>query len=190
MEKPHSHRFIIINQDGVTIIAPRAEMGQGVHTVLASMVAEELDVALADVNVIHGPASAAYFNEVLLEEQVPFAQTDTSSLAEGMRNFTHIPAKLLGMQVTGGSSSVPDAFEKMRVAGAAAREVLLKAAAQRLSVSVDQLTTDNGKVVAPNGDVLSYSELAQDAAEIEPSAEPVLKPQSEWKILGKSTSKN
>jgi len=47
--------FILINADGVTIITPRAEMGQGVQTTLAALVAEELDVAWEDINVMHGP---------------------------------------------------------------------------------------------------------------------------------------
>jgi len=178
--------YVLINQDGVSIIAPRAEMGQGVHTTLAAMVAEELDVNLADVKVMHGPASAAYFNEVLLEEQIPFLPTDTSSLAEGLRSFTHVPAKLLGLQITGGSSTVPDGFEKMRIAGAAAREVLMKAASQKLGIHIDQLRTENGHVISPTGNPIPYSDLALATAGIEPSAEPKLKPKSEWKILGKS----
>ena len=178
--------YVLVNQDGISIIAPRAEMGQGVHTTLAALVAEELDVTLDQVNVIHGPASKAYFNEAVLEEAVPFAQTDTSSMAERVRHFTKVPAKFLGMQITGGSSSIPDGFEKMRVAGAAARETLVKAAAQKLGVAEDTLRTEKGAVISADGQTISYLELAVDAAGIEPPAEPKLKPQSEWKLLGKS----
>ena len=53
---------VMIDASGVTIVTPRAEMGQGVHTTLAAMVAEEMDLDLGTVRVIHGPASAAYFN--------------------------------------------------------------------------------------------------------------------------------
>jgi len=178
--------YVLINQDGITVIAPRAEMGQGVHTTLAAMVAEELNVSLDQVTIIHGPASKAYYNEAVLEEAVPFAQTDTSSMAENMRSLTKVPAKFFAMQVTGGSSSVPDAYMKMRLAGAAARETLVIAAARKLGVAESELTTNQGYVVNNDGTKLSYIELAVAAAEIEPPAEPTLKPQSEWKILGKS----
>ncbi len=178
--------YVFINQEGITIIAPRAEMGQGVHTTLAALVAEELDVSLEQVTVIHGPASKAYFNEVLLEEAVPFAQTDTSSMAKRMRRLTKIPAKFLALQVTGGSSSVPDGFTKMRLAGAAARETLVKAAAQQLGVPESDLHTEQGFVVAADGEKISYVDLAVTAATIEPPTEPRLKPKSEWKLLGKS----
>jgi len=178
--------YLRIHRTGITIVAPRAEMGQGVHTTLAALVAEELDVALEDVQVEHGPASKAYFNQVAFEEGVPFAVTDEGALAEGVRNFTHVPAKLLGMQITGGSSSIPDAFVKMRKAGAAARMVLLAAAAKKLNVAQNTLTTSNGQVVAADGTRIPYTELAELAAEIEPPGDPELKERADWKLLGRS----
>lgn len=178
--------YVRIDDKGVTIIVPRAEMGQGVHTTLAALVAEELDVELGAVRVDHGPASRAYHNRVLLEEAVGMAATDTSAHAERMRKLTHIPAKFLGMQATGGSTSTVDAFERMRKAGAGAREVLVAAAAAELGVDPSGLTTDNGAVVAPDGQRLSYASLAERAATIRPPADPALRPRSEWRLLGKS----
>ena len=124
--------FVMIDAKGVTIVAPRAEMGQGVHTTLAALVAEEMDLDLSAVTVIHGPASAAYFNAGVLEEGAPFMPTDESWLAQNVRSAMHVPGKFLGFQITGGSSSVIDAFDKMRLAGAAARAALVQAAASRL----------------------------------------------------------
>ena len=178
--------YVRIDANGITIIAPRAEMGQGVHTTLAALVAEELDLRLDDVAVEHGPASSAYFNAALLEEGVPFAPTDDSWKAETMREFTHVPAKFLGMQITGGSSSVPDAFFKMRNAGAAARDVLVRSAAERLGVDPGELRTRNGAVVAPDGTELPYTELAVAAAGLRLPNEPSPKPRSQWKLLGRS----
>ena len=178
--------YVLIDQNGISIVAPRAEMGQGIHTTLAAMVAEELDVTLEQVNVLHGPASKAYFNAVFMEDGLPFASLDESGLAEGARSFTEIPAKLIGMQLTGGSTSTYDHYDKMRTAGAAARESLLQAAANKTGIDVGSLSTSNGKVITPEGKELTYNELASAAAEIEPSAEPALKPRSEWKLLGKS----
>jgi isoquinoline 1-oxidoreductase beta subunit len=178
--------YVRIDQQGITIITPRAEMGQGIHTTLAALVAEELDVDLDAINVEHGPASSAYFNSAMLEEGVPFKPTDHSRMAENMREFMRVPAKFLGLQMTGGSTSVPDGYVKMRTAGAAARQVLLQAAAARLDVDVATLSTRSGAVVSADGALLPYTELAIAAAEIEPPDDPQLKPKSEWRLLGKS----
>ena len=177
--------YVKINQDGVTIITPRAEMGQGVHTTLAALVAEELDIALEDVNVEHGPASKAYFNQKGFEEASGFRATDVSAMAEFAREATHVISKFMGNQLTGGSSSIPDGFTKMRKAGAAARTVLVKAASKELDVPVRDLKTDNGAVVGPDGTRIAYTALAERAAKITPPSDPDLKPRSEWKILGK-----
>ena len=178
--------YVKIDQEGVTIITPRGEMGQGVQTTLAAMVAEELDIAWEDVRIEHGPPSKAYFNAALLEEMAGYASTDTSEKAAKARNFTKIPAKILAMQVTGGSTSIVDAYQKTRLAGAAARAALLKAAAKRLKVDVATLRTVDGHVVSQKGARISYGDLAQDAATVKLPKRPELKPSSDWKLLGKS----
>ena len=178
--------YVLIDQSGITVITPRAEMGQGVHTTLAAMVAEELDVALEDINIDHGPASRAYFNGAVLEEGAPFAPDDQSTLANTMRDFMHVPAKFVALQITGGSSTTPDGFYKMRYAGAAARQVLVEAASKKLSVAAKLLKTENGNVIAPDGKSVSYTEVASLAAKLVLPSKPKLKPQSEWKLLGKS----
>ena len=99
--------YVKIDANGITIITPRAEMGQGVHSTLAALVAEELDVELDQINVEHGPASPAYFNGAMLSEGVPFPTTDQGFIARNMRSMMHVPAKFLALQMTGGSSSMP-----------------------------------------------------------------------------------
>lgn len=178
--------YVLIDASGVTVIAPRAEMGQGVHTTLAALVAEETDLDLTQVKVIHGPASAAYYNAAVLGEGIPFAPTDDSWLAETARKAMDIPAKFLGLQITGGSSSIPDAFDKMRLAGAAARAALVEAAARRWNLPAATLATEAGKVIAPDGTTLAYTDLAPDAAGIDLPAEPPLKPRTDWKLLGRT----
>lgn len=178
--------FVLIDQQGVSIIAPRTEMGQGTHTTLAALVAEELEVDLNQVKVLHGPASGAYFNTAMLEEGVPFPATDNSGMANNVREFMDVPAKLLGLQATGGSSSIPDAYVKMRTAGAAARHALLHAAAGRLGIAVEELSAKDGQIVGPNGDKLSYADLAVDASKIELPEQPSLKYPANWQQLGKS----
>ena len=178
--------YVRIDGQGVTLIAPRAEMGQGIHTTLAALVAEELDVAWDSIRVEHGPLGAAYYNRVLVEHNVPFSDLDHSVGAEAMRGAMGVVAKLLPMQVTGGSSNVADLFDRMRVAGAAARFALIAAAAQKLGLSATQLKTDNGNVVAPDGRRLTYMELAPAAAAIDLPTSPQLKRREQWRYLGKS----
>lgn len=178
--------YVVIDAQGVTIIAPRAEMGQGIHTTLAALVAEEMDLDLSQVRVIHGPASSAYYNAAVLAEGVPFAPTDTGWMAQTLRAAMDVPAKFLGFQITGGSSSIPDGFEKMRLAGAAARAALVQAAAVRLGVAPEALRTEGGAVIAADGTRLAYTDLATDAAGIDLPEEPPLKPRSEWRLLGKT----
>ncbi len=176
--------YIRIDRAGVTIITPRADSGQGVYSVLAALVAEELDVAWQDIKVDHGPPSNAYYNGVVMAEGMPFAATDMGMLAKGARGMSDVIGKFLGLQVTGGSSSVPDAFVKMRSAGAAARQVLLMAASQNSGVPVTDLRTKDGAVLLPDGTSLSYIELAPLAATIEPPKDVALKDVSDWRYLG------
>ena len=178
--------YVRIDAQGVTIITPRAEMGQGIHTTLAALVAEELDVAWDAIRVEHGAPGAAYYNRALLQEGVPFAALDHGRVAEGMRGTMGVLAKFMGIQGTGGSSSVPDAFDKMRTAGAAARFALVAAAAGRLGVPASTLKTDNGFVVSADGQRLPYTALAADAASIALPDDPPLKPRDQWRYLGQA----
>jgi len=127
--------YILIDQGGISIIAPRAEMGQGVHTTLAALVAEELDAEWDSIRVLHGPPAAAYYNAALAHGALPVADY---AMADWQRRVTEglgAATRLLGLQVTGGSTSTVDAFDRMRQAGAGAREALKAVAADRLGVA-------------------------------------------------------
>lgn len=179
--------YLIIDQRGVTIITPRAEMGQGVHSSLAALVAEELDIRWEDVRAEHGPVSALYYNRAVIAGSAPFAAFDDSLAARSTREVLGIASKFLGIQITGGSSSMADGYVKMREAGAAARMVLIEAAARRWGVPASGLKAADGEVLNPaNGLRLTYRELAVEAASIEPPSEPTLKDPSQWRYLGKS----
>jgi isoquinoline 1-oxidoreductase subunit beta len=130
-------------------------------------------------------AQVTYYNGKVLAEGLPFAATDNGLLARDARILGDVVAKFLRLQVTGGSSTVSDAYEKMRVAGAVAREVLLLAAAKQTGIAKADLRTNNGAVVTPDGKSLSYVSLAATAADIDPPATVTLKPESEWRYLGK-----
>src|SRR5205823_1775403 len=127
--------YVRIDQDGVTIITPRADVGQGAYSVQAALVAEELDLSWIDIKVEPGPPSAAYYNGKVLAEGFPFAATDDGFLARNTRILGDALGKFMSLQITGGSSTVPDGYEKLRVAGATAREVLLLAAARETGIA-------------------------------------------------------
>ena len=120
--------WVKIDDKGVTLIAPHTDLGQGVRSAQAMLIAEELDLEWGQFSVDPGPPSAAYYNTALAAEQVPFMSTDTSAPAEAMRSVMGGLFKVLGLQLTGGSSTVPDSFTKLRRAGAVARETLKLAA--------------------------------------------------------------
>ncbi len=162
--------YVKIASDGrITIIAPRAEMGQGVQTGLAQLVAEELDVPLDAVAVEHGPAAKAYLNWELLPMSLPFAEDDQGTIASSARGLMRTLSHVMGHQVTGGSSSIIDAFDGMRMAGATARAMLIAAAAARTGVNASTIRTSGGHVIA-GAESIPYGALAAEAAKLAPPA--------------------
>ena len=179
--------WLKIAEDGtITVITPRAEMGQGIQTTLAALVAEELDVTLADLTLEHGQPAAAYYNSAMLAEGAFPPHFERGLMAEAQRNLMESMGKVLGLQVTGGSSSIIDAYDRMREAGATARAALKQAAAERWGVSAASLSTEGGRVIDPASDrSASYGELALAAAEVEVDT-PALRPRSDWRVLGRA----
>ncbi len=177
--------YVRINADGITLITPRTDLGQGAYSMQAALIAEELDVDVDQVKVDPGPPHPAYYNTALSEEGAPFRSTDDGFVAESARGMMDVLMKFLGMHVTGGSTSVPDSYRKLRVAGAVARETLKAAAAQKSGVPTDQLQTQSGKVLLPDGSELTYVELAPLAATIAPVRNVVLREPDTWRLIGK-----
>ena len=175
--------YVIVDTSGITVITPRAEMGQGIHTTLATLVTEELDVPLSDVKVEHGPPSDVYSNTVLY----PGSESGPPGLFDRVQQRLGLPADApAANQLTGGQSSIRDAFVKMRKAGAAARTVLIEAAARELGVDPSILRTEDGMVVHPDGRTIPYTRLAAAAAAIDPPQSPQIRPRSQWSQLGTS----
>jgi isoquinoline 1-oxidoreductase beta subunit len=150
--------FLSIAPDGsVTITTPDAEMGQGIFNSLPMLVAEELDVAWEHVRVKLSGADDRYRN----------------------------PRKPI--QSSGDSAAIRGFYWPLRQAGAAAREMLIGAAARRWSVDVDSCETAAGTVLhRPSGRSLGYGELATDARDIEVPKAPCLKPPSRFHLIGHS----
>lgn len=177
--------WVKINADGITLVTPHTDLGQGAATMQAMLIAEELDVDLDQVTTTPGVPAAAYYNTALAGEAVPFRSNDDGFAANTMRSTMGAVMKVLGAQVTGGSTSVPDSFDKLRRAGAVARETLKAAAAEQATVDMAQLTTERGAVVLPDGTRLSYTALAERAAQMDPVTQVELRDPSKWRLIGK-----
>ena len=178
--------YVMIDAEGVTVIAPRADVGQGATSIQAYLVAEELDVDPMTVRTAPGPASPVYWNSVVAGEGMPFAAWDDGWSTRVMRGRgSDVAGKLVGLHLTGGSTTVPDMINRLRVAGAVARETLKAAAAARTGDDVADLTTEAGAVVRPDGTAIPYAELAADVAGIAPVTDVALRDPAEWRHLGK-----
>lgn len=151
--------FIRIDREGVvTLVVHKVEMGQGTFTAIPMLIAEELEVDLSSVKLAQAPA-------------------DNSLYAD----------PLLGGQITGGSTSIRGAWEPLRRAGAAARMMLIEAAAKEWDVDADSCVARNGAVEHPETKRrLHYGQLVDAAAKLSPPTIVALKEPSEFKLIGKS----
>jgi len=177
--------YVMIDAKGVTLITPRTDSGQGTSSVQAHLLAEELDVDPHQVRLDPGRPSEAYYNTKVLEDSFPIPATNDSEVPRALRGSTEILARLIGLQITGGSSTVPDGFEKLRMAGAVARETLKEAASKQTGIARRELKTRDGAVVLPDGSKIPYAGLASIAATIAPVTDVELRPESEWRYIGK-----
>src|SRR5882672_4241824 len=179
--------WIRLGTDGlVTVQMPRQEMGQGIASTLALIVAEEMDADPARVSFEEAPVDATYANATVLGDGVPFRPDDSSVIARVVRVSQFRMGEALGVQVTGGSTSVRDAWGPMRQAGATARAMLLQAAASRFGVGGDTLSVANGVVEhKPSGKRAGFGELAVDAGREPMPREVALKDSAQFVLLGK-----
>lgn len=183
--------FIKIEQDNkITIYVPHSEMGQGVHTSLPMMAADELDAAWEDIVVEQAPAIDLYANGELVKGFA--AEFGVPSFLAGIINASAVAvAEIVNLQTTGGSSSVRFTGESaMRTSGAAARQMLVDCAAARWSVPSEECSTQLSHVHHnASGRSISYGELAADAALLEPPENVTLKERSQFNIMGKAISR-
>ncbi len=179
--------WVKISPDGkVTVAVPRSEMGQGVLTSLPMLLVEELDAKWEDVAVEQAPVAKIYANTALLINVIPFGVDDDSWMARVARSTVQRMGYALSLQVTGGSSSIRDAWEPLRLAGATARAMLIQAAAQKWKVRADDCVAENGVVTYPaTGHKLSFAELAKDAAALPVPQNVPFKDPAKYKLIGK-----
>jgi isoquinoline 1-oxidoreductase beta subunit len=159
--------WVAVGPDGaVSVVVPRSEMGQGVQTALPMLVAEELDVPLHKVRVLQAPIDKIYANLALMRDNLPFHPDDTGSAKRGAQWMLAKVGRELGIMFTGGSTSVKDAWQPMREAGAVARAMLLKAAAEEWKAKLGECRTQDGFVIHADGRRLDFGALAARAAEV------------------------
>lgn len=151
--------FLRIGTDGtVTVVSKHLEMGQGVYTGLATLVAEELDADWSRVTVEGAPADAKRYSNLFWK-------------AQG----------------TGGSTAIANSYEQMRRAGATARAMLVAAAAKEWKVPASQITVKNGVVShAASGRKAGFGELAEAAAQLPVPANVKLKNPKDFTLIGRS----
>ncbi len=172
----------------VTAIVPHAEMGQGVHTTLAMMLAEELDADWSKVRMMEAPAHTEYANYALAKGYA-LGDADFPAFLIGTLDGVFLSAtKMMSLQLTGGSTSVAaTGMHGMRIAGAAARAMLLEAAADAWQVPMAELAARNGSIYHDaSGRAAPLAEFAAMAAGYSPPAKPKLKTEHEFTLLGTS----
>lgn len=146
----------IAADDSITIVVNKSEMGQGVYTSLPMLVAEELEADWSRISVVPAPVAAVY-------------------------NHTGY-----GMQMTGGSSSIPSSWEQLRRVGASARILLIRAAAIQWGVPESECRAENSQVIhAKSGNKVSYGKLADNAARLPLPDNIKLKSPNDFKLIGK-----
>jgi isoquinoline 1-oxidoreductase beta subunit len=150
--------FIRIDTTGkTTLVMPQVEMGQGIYTAIAMILAEELDADYAQITLEHAPPSdKLYGNPIFI------------------------------IQATGGSTSVRAFWKPLRNAGATARAMLVQAAAEQWQVEPASCTASNGQVMhTASGRKLSYGELCDAAGKLTPPKDVALKDPKDFSVIGK-----
>ena len=149
--------FLIIKPDDtVTVLCKHIEFGQGPFTGMATLVAEELDADWSQMRADHAPSNPVLYKNLLF-----------------------------GVQGTGGSSAIANSYEQMRKVGAAAREMLVAAAAKEWNVPAAEITVENGVIKHPSGKQGRFGAFAEKANQMPVPADPKRKDPSQFKFIGK-----
>ncbi|MDH3847158.1 MAG: molybdopterin-dependent oxidoreductase, partial [Gammaproteobacteria bacterium] len=172
----------------ITAIIPHADMGQGVHTALAMMLADELDADWSTVRFEEAPAHKEFANYSLAREFSAPAADFPAWLIDSVDGLFFRATQMMGLQITGGSLSVRTTGQiAMRVTGAATRAVLLEAAANEWQVPVSELGAGDSMIRhAGSGREASFAHFAPAAAALSLPDKPSLKSPGEFRIMGTS----
>jgi isoquinoline 1-oxidoreductase beta subunit len=172
----------------ITAIIPHADMGQGVHTALAMMLADELDADWSTVRFEEAPAHEEFANYALAREYSAPGLDFPAWLVDSVDGLFFRASQMMGLQITGGSLSVRTTGQvAMRVTGAATRAVLLEAAADEWQVPVSELVARGGRIYhEQSGREATFAHFAPAAAGLPMPDKPSLKSPDAFRIMGTS----
>ncbi len=189
-EDPGEHAlngWVKIGTDNhVTVIMSKSEMGQGIHTTLAMLLADELDADWAQVRTEMSPLRAIYNNIVNVVDGLPFHPDDHGRVQRTAAWFTAKTMRTSGVMITGGSSSVKDLWLPMRQAGASARAMLVAAAADLWKVRADEITVESGILRHSSGRNATFGQMIEPASQLPLMASAPLKTPDKFTIIGTS----
>ncbi|MEP6011590.1 MAG: molybdopterin cofactor-binding domain-containing protein [Parasphingorhabdus sp.] len=171
----------------VTAIVPHAEMGQGAHSVLAQMLADELDADWDKIEILEAPGLPDYAGaDIVRDFLAPTLQVPNILEPTVQGGFLTL-ADMMSIGFTGGSFSIRGAGQRsIRMAGAAARQMLIAAAADKWGVAAEEITTADSLLNhQPSGQSGTYGEFAETAAEQSLPVKPKRKAINEYKLMGK-----
>lgn len=175
----------------VGVVCPKSEMGQGVHSALLMLVAEELDCGWSRVRADPAAVDKLYGNVAGLAEGVPFRPDDDGSIARSMRWVMTTVMREMGFEMTGGSSSVKDLWQPMRQAAATMRATLVNAVAAFWQVPAGEVRIADGVLSHASGKQMTMGDVVrQFGATLRPATSFTLKPASEYKLIGQPLPRN
>lgn len=175
----------------ITAIVPHTDMGQGALSTLAQMLADEMDADWAQMDVMSAPANGEYVSSEMARLFVAPKLDVGAWLEPTVDGVFQQLAGAMELYLTGGSFSVRSTGQRgMRVAGAAAREMLISAAAQSWGVPAGEITTEKSRLYhKASNQSADYAEFAVAAGEQSLPAKPTLKTVDEFKLMGTSAQR-
>ncbi len=179
--------WVKVAADGViTTVTGKSEMGQGTHTALMMLVADEMDAAWSQMRAEAGSVDKLYGNVAGLAEGIPFRPDDDGVLPRTMRWVMTAVMREMGLMMTGGSASIRDLWLPLRQAAAVTRATLVQAAATAWSVPATGLTVKDGVIQGPDGKTMPYGEAVKRlGASPKPASSFTLKKPEQFVFIGK-----
>ncbi len=170
--------------NSVTVVMSKSEMGQGIYTGLAMLLAEELDADWAQVRIEQSPVDKIYNNLASVVDGLPFHPDDDGAIKRVAGWLTAKTMREIGVMMTGGSSSIKDLWSPMREAGASARAMLIGAAAEQWKLPPGECRAEAGRVLHASGKSASFGEMAALAAKQPLPGKVPLKDPARFKLIG------
>ncbi|WP_024972538.1 xanthine dehydrogenase family protein molybdopterin-binding subunit [Ralstonia pickettii] len=182
----------ITPESDVVLAMPRVEMGQGIHTALSMLAAEELDIPLSRVRIESAPVERIYGNVVAMGDSSLPLHPDSAdkTWARALHWIMAKSAREIGLIITGGSSSTADGWQPVREAAATARAALVQAAAREWNVPAADVSIREGQLIGPGGKQSTFGEMAKSARGLSAPSNVTLKPASQFQLIGKPAPRN